>query len=167
MCAITGALTASGSSSQYAWLEAVARVLTVALPIAVGLFALHRPPFARFGTLLLIASFVWFLTTLANAENATIYSIGRLAYWVFEALLIYLLLAFPTGRIDRRLDRALAWIAVFLVLALYLPTALLVERYPVPAPVASCDVDCPPNAFMVSRNRSSPETCVVLIRASV
>ena len=150
MCAVTGALTASGSTSEHAWLEAVARMLTVAAPIAVGLFALHRPPFARFGGLLLVAGFVWFLTTLANADDATLYSIGRVAFWVFEPLLIYLLLAFPTGRIDRRLDRALVWAAVLLVLTLYLPTALLVERYPVPNPAASCDVDCPANAFMVS-----------------
>ena len=162
MCAVTGALTASGSRSEYAWLEAVARVLTVAAPIAVGVFALHRPPFARFGRLLLIAGVVWFLTTLANADNATLNSIGRIAYWAFEALLIYLLLAFPGGRIDSRLDRALVWIAVLLVLALYMPTALLVERYPVPAPLASCDVDCPPNAFMVSG--SEPAVIEDLVR---
>jgi hypothetical protein len=162
MCAVTGALTASGSRSEYAWLEAVARVLTVAAPIAVGVFALHRPRFARFGRLLLIAGVVWFLTTLANADNATLNSIGRISYWVFEALLIYLLLAFPGGRIDCRLDRALVWIAVLLVLALYMPTALLVERYPVPAPLASCDVGCPPNAFMVSG--SEPAVIEDLVR---
>jgi signal transduction histidine kinase len=162
MCAVTGALTASGSSSAYAWLEAVARVLTVAAPMAVGLFALHRPPFVRFGTLLLIAGFVWFLTTVANADNAMLYSIGRVSYWVFEPLLMYLLLAFPTGRIDRRLDRALVWIAVLLVLILYLPTALLVERYPVPAPLASCGVGCPANAFMVSG--SEPAVIEDLVR---
>ena len=162
MCAVTGAVTASGSPSQYAWLEAVARMLTVAAPIAVGLLALRRPPFARFGTLLLIAGFLWFLTTLANADNTTLYSIGRISYWVFEPLLIYLLLAFPSGRIDRRLDRALVWIAVLLVLALYLPTALLVERYPVPAPVASCDLDCPANAFMISG--SEPAVIEDLVR---
>jgi signal transduction histidine kinase len=162
MCAVTGALTASGSPSEYAWLEAVARVLTVAAPIAVGLFALRRPPFVRFGALLLIAGFVWFLTTLANADNATLYSIGRVSYWVFEPLLMYLLLAFPTGRIERRLDRALVWIAVGLVLVLYLPTALLVERYPVPTPIASCDVGCPANAFMVSG--SEPAVMEDLVR---
>jgi len=162
MCAVTGALTASGSSSEYAWLDAVARALTVAAPMAVGLFALRRPPFARFGRLLLIAGFVWFLTTLANADNAALYSIGRVSYWVFEPLLMYLLLAFPTGRIDHRLDRALVWIAVLLVLTLYLPTALLVERYPMPAPVASCDVGCPANAFMVSG--SEPAVIEDLVR---
>src|SRR6187200_1273603 len=84
MCAITGALTASGSASDYAWLEAVARVLTVALPLAVGLFALHRPHFERFGALLIIAGCVWFLTTLSYSDDATVYSIGRVAYWAFE-----------------------------------------------------------------------------------
>jgi signal transduction histidine kinase len=150
MCAVTGVLTAAGSSSELAWLEALVRMLTVAAPIAVGLFALHRPPFERFGTLLLVAGFVWFLTTLANADDATLYSIGRVSQWVFEPLLISLLLAFPTGRLDSRVDRALVGIAVLLVLSVYLPTALLVERYPVPSAITSCNADCPGNAFMLS-----------------
>ena len=150
MCAVTGAVTASGSSSEYAWLEAVARMLTVAAPLAVGVFALRRPPFARFGGLLLIAGSVWFLASLANAQDATLYSVGRVCLWLFEPLLIYLLLTFPTGRLDRRLDRALVWIAVGIMLTLYLPTALLVERYPVPSPVDTCGAGCPANAFMVS-----------------
>ncbi len=150
MCAVTGALTASGSSSDHAWLDAVARSLTVAAPIGVGLFALHRSPFERFGTLLVVAGCVWFLTTLANAEDATFYSIGRIALWVFEPLLMYCMLAFPTGRLDSRLDRALVGSTVLVVLFLFMPTALLVERFPLPASVTSCVADCPGNAFMVS-----------------
>jgi hypothetical protein len=150
MCAVTAAVTVAGSASEHAWLEAVARVVTVAAPLAVGVFALQRPHFERFGALLVAAGFAWFLTTLANADDAALYSVARVSYWVFEALLIYLLLSFPTGRLDSRLDRALVWSAVLLVLMLYLPTALLVEEYPVPSPVASCDVSCPGNAFMVS-----------------
>jgi len=150
MCAVTAAVSVAGSASEHAWLEAVARVVTVAAPLAVGVFALQRPHFERFGALLVAAGFAWFLTTLANADDAALYSAARVSYWVFEALLIYLLLSFPTGRLDSRLDRALVWSAVLLVLMLYLPTALLVEEYPVPSPVASCDVSCPGNAFMVS-----------------
>jgi hypothetical protein len=93
---------------------------------------------------------VWFLTTLANVEDATLYSVGRVAHWLFEPLVVYLLPAFPTGRLDRRFDRALVWIAVGIVLVSYLPTALLVERYPVPSPVDTCGAGCPVNAFMVS-----------------
>src|SRR3954468_21506930 len=86
MCAVTGAATASGSSSDYAWLEAVARMVTVAAPLAVGIFALRRPPFARFGGLLVIAGVVWFLASLANAGDATLYSVGRVSLWLFEPL---------------------------------------------------------------------------------
>ena len=150
MCMVTAVVTASGSASELAWLEAVARVVTVAAPLAVGAFALQRPHFERFGGLLVVAGCVWFLTTLANADDSTLYSIGRVAGWMFEPLLIYLLLAFPTGRLDSGFDRALVWIAVVLVVVLYLPTALLVEAYPVPSPWASCDASCPGNAFMVS-----------------
>ncbi len=150
MCAITGVLTVTGSSSDYAWLEGAVRLLTVAAPIAVGLFALRRPPFERFGALLIGAGFVWFLTTLANAEEPVLYSIGRNSQYAFEPLLLYLLLAFPTGRLDSRLDRTLVWIAVGIAFTLYLPAALLVERYPVPTPLASCGDGCPANAFMVS-----------------
>jgi signal transduction histidine kinase len=162
MCAVTGALAVSGSSSQYAWLEAVARVLTVAVPIAVGLFALHRPPFERFGALLVISGCVWFLTTLAYAEDATLYSIGRVSQWLFEPVLIYLLLAFPTGRLGSRLDRALVWIPALLVVFLYLPTALLVEDYPLPAVVTSCEVGCPGNAFIVTGSEPALVDAVVL-----
>ena len=150
MCAITGALTASGSSSEYAWLEAVARILTVAVPIAVGLFALHRPPFERFGVLLMVAGFAWFLATLSNAENPTVYSVGRVSQWITDALLVYLLLAFPTGRLTSRIDRALVGGTVVVLATLYLPTALLVEGFPVPTTSASCGSSCPGNAFMLS-----------------
>ena len=162
MCAITGVLTASGSSSDHAGLEALVRVLTVAAPIAVGLFAMHRPPFERFGALLVAAGSVWFVATLAGAEGEVPYSIGRMALWLFEPLLIYLLLAFPTGRLDSRIDRLLVRSAVLLVLILYLPTALLVEDYPVPAPLATCGVGCPGNAFMVSG--SEPAVIDSLVR---
>ena len=46
------------------------------------------------------------------------------------------------------MDRALATAAALLVALLFLPTALLVEAYPTPAPWVSCSSDCPRNAFM-------------------
>jgi hypothetical protein len=64
-------------------------MLTVAAPLAVVIFALRRPPFARFGGLLVIAGGVWFLTALAGAGDATLYSVGRVSYWLFEPLVIY------------------------------------------------------------------------------
>ena len=146
-----GALTASGSLSENAWLEVSARALTVAAPIGVGIFALHRPPFERFGTLLIVAGCVWFLTTLTTAGDATVYSFGRLAQWGFEPALMYCLLAFPTGRLESRFDLGAGrGRGARPCCSSDLPTALLVERYPVPAPWVGCVAGCPANAFMIS-----------------
>jgi signal transduction histidine kinase len=150
MCVLTAALTISGSTSDYAELEASARVLIVAAPVAVGLFTLHRPPFERLGALLVASGPVLFLATLANSEDATLYSVGRLASWAVEPFLVYLMLAFPTGRLKGRVDRALFYAMTFVALVLFGPTALVVEHFPVPAPWMTCDTDCPRNAFMLT-----------------
>jgi signal transduction histidine kinase len=160
--ALAAAITVSGSSSEQAWLEAVARALTVAAPIAVGMYALYRPPFERFGALLTLSGFIWFLATLSNSDDAVVYSIGRVWAWVAELLLVSLLLAFPTGRLTNRTDRALVIAAAVLVVVFYLPTALVVERYPVPGLWMSCNADCPGNAFMVTS--SEPAVVEALVR---
>src|SRR5215207_2938239 len=150
MCSVTAAVTLSGPTSEHGELEATARVLMVALPIAVGLFALHRPPFERFAMLLVASGVGWFLATLSNSDDAVVYSIGRVSGWCVEVLLIYLMLAFPSGRLEHGVDRALVRGAALLVVTLYLPTALLVEQFPLPVPWTSCNSGCPDNAFMLS-----------------
>ena len=46
--------------------------------------------------------------------------------------IVYVVLAFPTGRLTEQVDRVLAGVAAGVVLILYLPNALLVETYLVP-----------------------------------
>ena len=62
---------------------------------------------------------------------------------------MYVILAFPTGRLPARVDRVLVGAAALVVACLYLPTALLVDSYPVPTPWTDCGEACPGNAFMV------------------
>jgi signal transduction histidine kinase len=130
-------------------LVAGARGLTVAVPLAVGLWAWHDRPDARFGKVLTVAGFGWFLTTLAESDSSGLYSFGRVAGWVFELGLIYLFLAFPTGRLTKPIDRKLVWAAAILIATLYLPTALLATKFPVPSPYTSCHSGCPSNAFFL------------------
>ena len=86
---------------------------------------------------------------MAESGNGVLYSIGRVAGWAVEVGLVYVILAFPSGRLTQRVDRALVWAAALLVAALYLPTALIAESYPVPSPYSSCTAGCPDNAFFV------------------
>jgi signal transduction histidine kinase len=146
---ISVVVTALGHDSSDTVLVASVRALMVAVPVAVGCYAWHRRPNERFGPLLVVAGLLWFMTTLAESDSSALYSIGRVAGWIVEVQLIYLILSFPSGRLPARVDRALVWAAAGLVAVLYLPTALIDVSYPLPAPYTSCHADCPANAFFV------------------
>jgi signal transduction histidine kinase len=121
----------------------------VGVPIVVGIYAWHRRPDDRFGPLLVAVGFGWFLTTLAESGNSVVYSVGRVAGWLVELGLVYLILAFPSGRLTQRVDRWLVWATALLLATLYLPTVLIADSYPVPSPYTGCDGGCPHNAFFV------------------
>jgi signal transduction histidine kinase len=125
------------------------QALIVATPIAVGLYAWRDGTHARFGRLLVMAGAGWFLVALSSSGDSVLYSIGRVAGWTVEAGLVYLILAFPSGRLTTRIDRVLAGSVAAVVAILFLPSAFIAEAYPAPSPFSTCDSDCPGNAFMV------------------
>jgi signal transduction histidine kinase len=146
---VAAAISLSGSDSANAELVATARALVVAAPFTVGCYAWHRRPGERFGPLLIATGFGWFLTTLAESDDSLLYSIGRVAAWLVELELVYLVLSFPTGRLPERIDRLLVGATAALVALLYLPTALISDSYPLPAPYTTCEEACPANAFFI------------------
>jgi signal transduction histidine kinase len=147
LSALTGALVAGWSTTRYPWLDGLARALMVGAPIAVGLYAHRRPPFTRFGSLLIGAGVAWFVSTLSTSPDDVVHSVGRVGAWIAELAIVYLVLAFPTGRLTSRIDRVLVMAIAVDLLVLYLPTALLVDAYPVPTPYTSCTEGCADNAF--------------------
>jgi signal transduction histidine kinase len=148
-CSMATALTASGGQASNPALDAELRALIVAAPIAVGLYVLYRDPWTRFAKLLVAAGLVWSLTTLAQSSDELLYSVGRVFGWLVEPLLIYLVLAFPSGHLATRPARRLVGASVLLVALLYVPTMFLVHSYPTPSPWSSCTSNCPGNAFML------------------
>ena len=147
--AVTFVLAPIGGSLGAMRLESAGRVLVAGLPVAVGLYAWRGVPFGRLGVLLVLSGVVWLVVTFALADTALAYSIGRVADWVGWAALVYLVLAFPDGRLVGRVDRVLAASFGFVVAVLWLPTALLVDRYPTPSEWVTCSANCPHNAFMI------------------
>src|SRR3954470_19129444 len=130
-----------------------ADVLGVVLPMTLGLFRLGQRSDDRFARLLVGAGLLWAGATLAQSTDSTAYSIGRVGAWVFELAVVYLLLAFPHGRVTTRVERAVVAAAGLVLVVLYLPTALLAE-FPTPSPMATCGAHCPHNAFALTS--SSP-----------
>ena len=76
------------------------------------------------------------------------YSVGRVAGWIVEAAIIYLVLAFPPGGSERA-DRALVLAGALLVGLLYLPTALLADHFPSPSRSVTCDASLPGERFVL------------------
>jgi signal transduction histidine kinase len=138
-----------------------ALALGAGLPAALGLSRLLRRSGERFAMLLVGASALWSLTLLSQSSDSTAYSVGRIAVWLLEPVLVLLLLAFPHGRLTTRAERALAVAVAATAALLYLPTILIAD-YPQPSPWAACGTDCPANAFMVTG--STPAVVDDLIR---
>jgi signal transduction histidine kinase len=129
--------------------RAVLEALIIGVPVAVGWYAMQYAHSRRFGLLLVGAGCVWSLSALAESSRSVPYSIGRVSAWLIFPLLIYLMLAYPRGRLAPGFDRALYRGTAALVALLYVGSALFVEAYPTHTPWAACSDDCPANAFLV------------------
>jgi len=121
----------------------------VAVPAAVAVGVLHRRPGDRFAALLLVAAALLALTALSLSDAGLVHSVGRVSVWVVEPLIVYLLLAFPFGRLAGRAERAVFGAAVAIAGVLFVGSALFTEGFPEPAPWDTCGAACPGNAFMV------------------
>jgi signal transduction histidine kinase len=148
LCAGAVVLTlAEAPAGERAW-AAVTSAVVIAAPIGVGLATLARRQ-DRFAAVLVAAGALWSLTVLAQSHDPTLYSVGRTAAWVVDVVVVYLLLSFPSGRVTSSPARVAMAATVVLAGLLYLPTALVVQHYPEPAPWSTCGIDCPPNAFAI------------------
>jgi signal transduction histidine kinase len=141
-----GAIAFTGAASEPA-LVALARAMMVGLPIAVGVYAHYRQPDERFGLVLVAAGGAWFVTTLAESQSEAVYTVGRTAGWLTEALIVYLFLCFPTGRLPERADRMIAAAMAAVVAVFFLPQLLVAADFSLPSPYTSCVEACPGNAL--------------------
>lgn len=86
--------------------------VTVALPVgwsylAVGHATWRRRPDSSIGWLLLAVAFAWFTAGFSGSDVTALHTVGLALTGLYDAILVHLLLAFPTGRVIRRRDRAL------------------------------------------------------------
>ncbi len=128
---------------------AFASGLAVAAPIAVGIAVWRAGEYVRFGRLLVVWGLLDFIPVLSYSSDPELYSLGRVGVWIVQPVAIAATLAFPSGRLRAPADRAIVLLMGATVSFLYLPTALLVERYPEPGLWTTCGERCPENAFQI------------------
>jgi signal transduction histidine kinase len=164
VCIGAVALAAAGSRGDAAFGRALLEALVVGVPIAVGLYALRAPVNASFGIALLAIGFAWSLTALTESSLSVPYTIGRLSTWLTFPCVVYLLLAFPDGRIDRGLDRGILVALVVMFVLLFFGTAPFVQAFPPKTLWGTCTTDCPPNAVFVLDAQPALLTKVIYVR---
>ncbi|HET9738311.1 MAG TPA: ATP-binding protein [Solirubrobacteraceae bacterium] len=130
-------------------------------PVLAGLYWYRRRPQSRFGQMLIAFGLLSALYVLQSASNSWLFSVGLLAETVIGLATRVLILAFPTGR----LDRPAKVILVISILVSPLPalvSQLLSPQTGAGASISGCLEACPSNEFAVTSN---PELAADLLEA--
>jgi signal transduction histidine kinase len=123
----------------------------------VGLYAWARRPDNRVGMLMAATGFAWFLSALSFSDVPLIFTIGQLFGSLFFAVIMHLLLAFPSGRLQSRLERRI-------VVAAYLLTTVVVAPLWLFADAEALDCEsCPENVLLVDPNESLVTTATSVL----
>jgi signal transduction histidine kinase len=93
--------------------------------IGTGVFAWWRRPLNRFGMLMTGVGFAWFLAGLSYSNNATVFTLGSYVQPLYLVIVIQMVLAFPTGRLETLGQRITIIAGYLVVLGVRLPFFLL------------------------------------------
>src|SRR5918992_5593801 len=86
--------------------------------VFAGVAAWWRRPESRFGPLMVIAGCASFLASLSSANVAVVFTIGIAFDLVAAVVFLHVFLAFPTGRLQGRVERWLIAAAYFVAFGL-------------------------------------------------
>jgi signal transduction histidine kinase len=133
LLAVAGCAAAAGSFALALTSDHVAEpglqaalMVWMALPyVLAGLVAWWLRPESRFGPLMVVAGSVGLLATLGWSNAALPFTTGQALDLVPAVLFLHVFLAFPTGRLERRLERVIVALGYFTALGLELVGMLL------------------------------------------
>jgi PAS domain S-box-containing protein len=135
-------------------------VLLVAWAFVVaGLIARTRRPENHTGILLLVVGFTLFAGALTESNYSFLFTLGNALGAIVIAALVHLLLAYPSGTLGSRRERAIVIAGYAVALG-----ANLVQLLFDPNPIDDC-AECPSNAFLVSANQTAEDATTALFNA--
>jgi signal transduction histidine kinase len=113
-----------------------------------GLASWRARPENRLGPVMVVTGFAWFASQLSEASSPLPYTVGAAVQYVFVSGFVYLLLSFPSGRLESPLDRALVWAVIGLNVVLPLVAMLYGNKAGL-----RC-ATCPDNLLQVFHNNA-------------
>src|SRR5947209_7582635 len=108
-----------------------------------GLYAWKRRPESNIGPLMIAVGVAGLLKALAFSNHSVIFTIASLGEVLIYALLIHLLLSFPSGHLHSRLDRVLVALAYFNTTLVHLAAFVVTD------PAKDGCPHCPGNPLLI------------------
>jgi signal transduction histidine kinase len=115
--------------------------------VGTGLYAWRRRAESRFGRLMVLAGFAWFLGPLYASDDPFLFTFGIVLSGLWGPVFGHLLLSFPTGRLPTRARRRVV-IASYVLIPLTPVPALLVS--PAREVIGDCRGGCPENVLLIA-----------------
>jgi signal transduction histidine kinase len=125
--------------------------LTVIIGLAFvgsGLLARVRRPDNRTGVLLMLVGFGWFGGAFTASDQSLLFTFGYVDGALIAAFFVHLVLAFPSGRLETKVERRVAALMYAVALVLQPAWMLFDDLHGL-----KCD-DCPANAFLIDHNET-------------
>jgi signal transduction histidine kinase len=140
-------LAAHGGPDRPTEPSAVLTALVGASLIGSGLGLWHTRPENRLGPVMVLTGFAWFAGLLVESSSPGLYTIGMAVEYVFIAGFIYLVLSFPSGRLQTRLDGAVVASTLLLTTLVTWLAMLFGQRRGL-----RCGPECPDNLIQVAHD---------------
>jgi signal transduction histidine kinase len=121
-----------------------------AAPILIGALWYRRRPSSALGGWLIALGVASWGVALQSSDVPVVYAIGAMSDGPILILTFLVCLAFPTGRLQTTLDRALVWLTVIALTVFYLPRLLLLPQFQGGGALSQCIPDCPPNPLFIA-----------------
>ncbi len=125
---------------------AVGLLLVWSVAVALRLRYPERP----LGPLLFLLAGTFAVQAFLSSPNPYLFTLARVARPAVEVLLIWVMLAFPSGRLKGRVDRMLVIAGALAVFLLWLPGMMLSQQVILGGPFLQCGPTCPRNVLFVA-----------------
>ena len=121
----------------------------VLLTWAVGMAMWTRPHDRWIARMLFVLATAYAVRGLAASDNPWVFSTARALGQVAEFVLVWIMLAFPSGRLRSTVDRVIVVAGGLAATVLWIPAVLVSVDVPLPGVLVPCGTDCPTNALLL------------------
>jgi PAS domain S-box-containing protein len=129
--------------------------------VAAGLTAWSRRPENRTGLLMTVVGFTWFVGVLAESNHPLVFTLGIAFGGVAYGFFAWLVLAFPSGRLETVLDRILVAVT-FLLATLGWTTFMLFADLR-----DEIGQDIPEHEFLITRNETAARAIQLVVNSVI